>query len=70
MENVAKKPWKSKTLFLNGVMGLISFIMLFWEGASAAQTFIQANAVEIGMFWSLLNVVLRVVTKEKISLTE
>lgn len=68
MEN--KKPWQSKTLLLNGVAGLIAFVALFWSGASGVSTFLGAHAAEIGVGWSLLNVILRAVTKDKISLAD
>lgn len=68
MESIAKKPWQSKTLLTNGVLGLVGFVALFIPGAELVQTFMSAHASEIAMVWSILNIVLRAVTKDKISL--
>jgi hypothetical protein len=66
----AKKPWQSKTLVLNGLMGLLSFVFLFHPVGEHYQAVIQNHLGEIGMAWSVLNMVLRTVTKDKISLSE
>jgi hypothetical protein len=68
MEN--KKPWQSKTMLLNGIAGLIAFLALFWSGASNVSTYISAHAPEIGVGWSLMNVILRAFTKDKVSLSD
>lgn len=65
-----KKPWQSKTVVLNAVVGLLAAVAAFVPAAAGAQAWIGAHAVEIGMGWSILNVVLRAVTKDKISLSE
>jgi len=65
-----KKPWQSKTLVVNAVLGVIAFIALFFPGAEAAHTFINAHGSEIGMLWALLNIVLRAITKDKIGLVD
>lgn len=65
-----KKPWQSKTMVVNGVMGVLSFALLFWPGAEGAQSWIGAHAAEIGMGWSLLGMALRMVTKDSVSLGE
>lgn len=66
----SKKPWQSKTLLLNGALGVLAFVALFVPGAEAAQAFINGHGAEIGMVWSILNIILRAVTKDKISLGE
>jgi hypothetical protein len=68
MEN--KKPWQSKTILVNGVLGLAAFICLFWEGAAVVKPWVEANAMSIGMFWSVANIVLRAISKDKIGLEE
>lgn len=65
-----KSPLQSKTMVINGVFGLIAFIALFFPGAESVHAFIDSHAVQIGMGWSMLNLVLRAVTKDKISLVE
>ena len=67
-ETGTKSPLQSKTMVVNGVMGLCAFIALFWPGAEGLKQFIDAHASEIAMFWSVLNIVLRTVTKDKIAL--
>ena len=65
-----KKPWQSKTLVLNAVIGLAAAASLFLPQAATVPTFITAHGAEIAMGWSLLNMVLRLVSKDKISLGE
>ena len=65
-----KKPWQSKTIFINGVLGLVSFAAMFFERASSVSEFIAAHPSEIGMGWAILNIILRAVTKERLSLSE
>ena len=68
MEN--KKPWQSKTLVLNALMGLVACVALFVPAASVVSSFLSANAPLVGAVWAMLNIVLRAVTKDKISLGE
>lgn len=68
MEN--KKPWQSKTMVVNAVLGVLSAVALFMPGAEALAGWINGHAAEIGMGWSVLNIVLRAVTKDKIGLDE
>lgn len=65
-----KKPWQSKTMLLNGVVGLAAFVALFVPAASGVKTFVDAHASEIGLFWSMANLALRAITKDKIALGE
>ncbi len=68
MEN--KKPWLSKTILLNAVFGLVAVAAMFVPAADAAGDLIKAHAAEIGAAWSVLGIVLRVVSKDKISLAD
>lgn len=70
MEQTTKAPWQSRTMVLNGLMGLIMFVSLFWAGAVNVKAFIDAHGVEIGMFWSIANLILRAITKDKIGLVD
>lgn len=64
----SKKPWQSKMLVLNGVAGLGAFALLFWAPAAQLQPWLDGHVAQIGVVWSLLNVALRLVTKDRISL--
>lgn len=61
----AKKPWLSKTVWMGIVTALAPFI------PGVAEWIANASHIEtIGMIWGALAVLLRVVTKDKISLGE
>ena len=70
MGDTSKKPWESKTIIINAVLGLCAAVLPFLPQAHYVQDFIAANAVGIGIGWSVLNMVLRAVTKDKISLVD
>jgi len=65
-----KYPWQSKTILLNGVIALAGFVAMFLPQASVVPAFIQAHAEAIGLFWGVLNIVLRAVTKDAIVLKD
>lgn len=65
-----KKPWHSKTVVLNGIMGLLSAAALFVPGAESVGQWLNGHAAEVGMAWGILNIVLRAVTKDKVSLSD
>lgn len=67
---MGKKPWQSKTMLVNGVLGALTFAGLFIPGMDGVKVFIDAHGAEIAMVWSLLNIALRTVTKEAIVLGE
>lgn len=66
----SKKPWQSKTILLNAIVGLAGFVALFIPGAEGVKIFVDSNAVMIGTIWSVLNVLLRAVSKNAISLVD
>lgn len=66
----SKKPWQSKTIVLNAIMGAASLAVLFVPQAGAVKPWIDANAAAIATVWSVLNMVLRAVTKDRIALGE
>lgn len=68
--NDSKKPWLSKTLWLNFIGGIASAVAVFYPNANVVTQFIASNAVAIGTVWSVLNMILRVVTKDAISLQD
>ena len=61
MEEEKKKPYLSKTLWLNAVVAVVAFFPNMIEHFSAAN---------VAMFLSVINMVLRMVTKDKIGLNE
>jgi hypothetical protein len=64
----AKKPWQSKTMVVNAVLGLIMAVCLFVPQAAVVKTWIEANATVIGVVWSVLGMALRAITKDKVVL--
>lgn len=70
MPTDSKKPWESKTILLNSLMAVLGVVAVFWPAAGSATTFLNAHAVEIGVAWSVLNVLLRTISKDKISLSD
>ena len=65
-----KKPYLSKTIITNAILGVVGAVAAFVPGAAVVSQFITAHAAEIGMVWGLLNIVLRLITKEKIQLAD
>lgn len=68
MEN--KKPWFSKTIVVNAILGVLAAITVFVPAADMLKQFILNHAGEIGMGWSVLGIVLRLISKDKISLED
>ncbi len=66
----AIKPWQSKTILLNALMGVCAALVVFVPGLGHVSAWVQGHADMIGMVWAGLNVVLRFVTKDKISLVD
>lgn len=66
----AKKPWYSKTMWINGILGLAAAAAIFLPAASQVKVFFDAYAAQIAMGWSVLNMVLRAISKDKIQLGE
>ena len=65
-----KKPWQSKTLVLNALLGILAAVGLFVPGAESVSTFLTSHASEVAMVWSLANIILRAITKDKIALVD
>ena len=65
-----KKPYLSKTIIINSIMGLSMALVPFIPAMAGVKTFIESNAIMIGTAWSVLNIVLRAISKDKISLTD
>lgn len=69
MEN-AKPAWQSKTMILNAIMGVITAVAVFVPGAEVVKDFLNAHMAEVGFVWSVLNLILRAITKDAIVLGE
>ena len=64
-----KPAYLSKTMWINGLLGLASFAALFFQAPAAdGASWIQAHTAEIGMAWSVLGMALRLISKDKIAL--
>ncbi len=59
-----KKPWQSKTIIVNFIAAAGA---LFYPPVAQ---WIAAHPVELASAFSILNIVLRVITKDKISIVE
>ena len=57
-----KKPWKSKTLWANMLVGLLA--------VSGLREKLSIGADQVLMILSVVNMVLRLVTKDKVGLVE
>lgn len=60
----SKKPWQSKTLLLNAIVAVLALVH------PASAQFISAHPGEVALAFSLLNMALRLISKERISLSE
>lgn len=67
---MAKKPWQSKTVLLNALMGGVSAVALFFPKANVVTDWVQSNMAIIGMVWGAVGIALRFATKEKIVLVD
>lgn len=65
-----KKPWQSKTIIVNAILGVIASIALFVPGAHVVSDFITSHAAAIGVVWSVIAMALRLITKDKVVLTD
>lgn len=65
-----KEPYKSKTIIINSILGLSMALTPFIPQLAVVKTFIETNAVLLGTVWSVLNIVLRAISKDKIVLTD
>jgi len=65
-----KYPWQSRTILMNGIVGLVAFLSLFWSGAHVITDYLTSHSAQAVVIWSVLNMALRLVTKDKIVLTD
>jgi hypothetical protein len=65
-----KKAYLSKTIIINSIIGLSMALVPFIPAMASVKTFVESNAIMIGTGWSVLNIVLRAISKDKIVLTD
>jgi hypothetical protein len=70
MDNGVKKPWLSKTIILNFILGAIAAAIPFVPALHVVSDWISANVALVGVVWSALNIALRFITKDKIVLVD
>lgn len=63
---VTKPFWQSKTILVNLLMALAVILGQFYPPAAA---FIQANLGLEAPAWAVINIVLRVITKDAVSIS-
>lgn len=66
----SKSALKSKTIWINTVMGVLAAIAAFVPQASGIAEWIGANQALIGVVWAGLNIGLRLITKDAVKLVD
>lgn len=59
-----KKPWQSKTILMNFIVAAAALLY------PPAAEVINSHPTEIASFFAIANIVLRVITKDKIGISE
>ena len=70
MDPVAKPFWQSKTMLLNFIGAVLGVAAFFTDKGGPINAFLSANAPMIAMVWSGLGMALRLITKDKVVLSE
>jgi len=70
MDQASKKPWQSRTILVNALVGVAAALLPFFPGLASVGSFFSAHSSEVVVVWSILNIVLRAITKDKISLVD
>lgn len=65
-----KKPWESKTILLNAILGILAALAAFFPAANVVTSFINAHMAQIGMVWGIVGMILRTITKDEIVLID
>lgn len=65
-----KKPWFSKTIIINAILGVCVGLSPFIPALAGVGEFFKVNAIMIGTLWSVLNIILRAISKDTISLED
>ena len=65
-----KKPWQSKSIVFGALTSLAGLLAVFVPAFAPFQAFLASHVGQFGMLWGIMAVVLRLVTKNAISLEE
>jgi hypothetical protein len=65
-----KKPWESRTLLVSALIGIATAISALVPQAQVVSDYINSHGTQIAIGWSLLATILRLVTKDKVSLRD
>lgn len=68
--SVSVKPWQSKTIWINALLGMFAALALFFPSVGGIGAWLAGNSAVIGIGWSLLNIGVRAVTKNAVSLVD
>ena len=68
--NETKKPYQSKTIILNAIVGVSVALTPFIPALAPVKSFIEQNAIMIGSIYSVLAIFLRYISKDKIVLVD
>ena len=66
----SKKPWFSKTIIINAIAGLSIALSPFIPALAGVNPFIQSHIAVIGSAWAMLNIIVRLITKNAVSLED
>lgn len=66
----SKKPWESKTIVIGAVSSVVSGVAMLVPHLSIITDWIGSHGAVIGMVWGVLAVLLRLVSKGSISLSD
>jgi len=66
----SKKPWKSKTMLVAAVLGVLAGLSNLFPWAKPVSDWINSHGMDITVGWSVLAMILRTVTKNAISLED
>lgn len=66
MDQLPKKPWLSKTVWVNLFLAIVGVIAAFVPGASVVTDWVASHGEVVAMVFGLVNLILRAVTKDKL----
>lgn len=70
MEQSVKKPYESKTIVVNGILGVLVALAPFLPFAEGASQWITSHGSIVGGFWAVMAIALRFITKDAIVLKD
>lgn len=66
----SKKPWQSKTILLNAIMAIAVGLAPFIPQLSGVSDYVALHASLFTSIWGVLNMAIRFISKDKISLVD